>query len=257
LPRPSRQTPQEAFCANMEDAYHLVRLAEAFTNQRVRKARREFRQRVGKAMKVPSRHWDELDCVESADVLVVLKPGAELGRDHFSDHKPLLRQALVAACAATETYLADAAMAQMSSLTTSADVATRRLKDMPMTVGDWLELERRYKYRRRGLHEQVIRRQVEELASTDPTKVGHLFSLLGTSDWTRKMDHHRGSAKGETFAFLDRVTKRRNKIVHTGDRQGLGRAPITVAEVKADLAALESVVAATEKLIAESRKKPR
>ena len=236
----------------MEDAHHLVRLAEAFTNQRARRARREFRQRIGKAMKLPQRCWNDLDCVESAQVLVVFKPGAVLSRDHFVDHKPLLRQALVAACAATETYLADVAMSQMSRLTASEQAATSRLRALPMTVGDWLRLEQRYKYRRRGLHEQVIRKQVEELASTDPSKVGTLFSLLGISDWTRKMDHHRGSQKGQTFEFLDRVTKRRNKIVHTGDRQGLGRAPITVPEVKADLAALESIVGAMESIFAQS-----
>lgn len=234
----------------MEDAHHLVRLAEAFTNQRARKARREFRQRIGKAMKLPQRCWDDLDCIESGQVLVVFKPGAALSRDHFADHKPLLRQALVAACAATETYLADVAMSQMRRLTASEQAATKRLKALPMTVGDWLHLEQRYKYRRRGLHEQVLRRQVEELASTDPSKVGALFSLLGIKDWARKMDHHRGSQKGQTFELLERVTKRRNKIVHTGDRQGLGRAPITVAEVKEDLAALESVVAATEVIVA-------
>lgn len=232
----------------MEDAHHLVRLAEAFTNQRSRRARREFRQRIGKAMKLPQKCWNDVDCVESAQVLVVFKPGAVLSRDHFTDHKPLLRQALVAACAATETYLADLAMSQMSRLTASEQAATNRLKALPMTVGDRLRLEQRYKYRRRGLHEQVIRQQVEELASTDPSKVGALFSLLGVSDWTRKMDHHRGSPKGQTFEFLDRVTKRRNKIVHTGDRQGLGRAPITVADVKADLAALESIVNAMESI---------
>lgn len=201
-------------------------------------------------MKLPQRCWDELDCVESAQVLVVFKPGAALSRDHFVDHKPLLRQALVAACAATETYLADVAMSQMSRLTTSEQAATTRLRALPMTVGDWLHLEQRYKYRRRGLHEQVIRRQVEELASTDPSKVGALFSLLGISDWTRKMDHHRACQRGETFELLDRLTKRRNKIVHTGDRQGLGRAPITVAEVKGDLAALESIVGAMENIFA-------
>lgn len=235
----------------MEDAHHLVRLAEAFTNQRARRARRELRQRIGAALKLPQRSWDDLDCIESAQVLVVFKPGATLSRDHFVDHKPLLRQALVAACAATETYLADVAMSQLSRLTTSEQVAPARLKALPMTVGDWLHLEQRYKYRQRGLHEHVLRRQLEELASTDPSKVGALFSLLGISDWTRKMDHQRGSHKGQTYELLDRVTKRRNKIVHTGDRQGMGRALITVQEVQADLAALESVVAAMESIVAE------
>ena len=51
------------------------------------------------------------------------------------------------------------------------------------------------------------------------------------------------------YELLDRVTQRRNRIVHTGDRQGRNRAPLALAEVKDDLVGLESVVAAIEELL--------
>jgi hypothetical protein len=50
-------------------------------------------------------------------------------------------------------------------------------------------------------------------------------------------------------AFLDRVTVRRNRIAHTGDRKGYGRASLSVAEVRDDLAQLESVVLAVEMVV--------
>jgi hypothetical protein len=245
----AKLTPFEAFQANMHDAYHLVRLAEGFTNQRVYRMRREFLERVGDAMKVPSRHRDLLDCLESTDVLVVFKPDSGLQRAHFSDHKPLLRQAMVAACAATETYLADKVIEQADVLLRANKSATDKMRKVPLTVGDWLDIEVGYQRRRRGLRERVMVRHINEVASTAPNRVGELLSLVGVTNWTNKMDGFRKVPKGDSHALLARITQRRNKIVHTGDRHGRGRAPLTVADVKADLAALESVVEALEKML--------
>ncbi|WP_151523699.1 hypothetical protein [Serinicoccus kebangsaanensis] len=246
----AKLSPLESFKANMEDAHHLVRLAEGFTNQRAYRMRRELRERVGDAMRIPAKQRGELDCLESGDVLVVFKPGSGLSRAHFSDHKPLLRQALVAACAATETYLSDKAIERAGVLLRANMSATDRMRKVPLTVGDWLDIETDYQRRRRGLRERVMVRHINELASTSPSKLGELLSLIGITKWTNQMDHHRKVPKGTSFDLLERITKRRNKIVHTGDRHGRGRAPLTVTEVKQDLEALESVVEALEAMIA-------
>lgn len=63
----------------MQDAHHLVRLADGFTNQRVHRTRREFRERMGEALKIPVIRRGELDCLENDHVLVVFKPGSVLG----------------------------------------------------------------------------------------------------------------------------------------------------------------------------------
>lgn len=244
----AKPTPLEAFAANMHDAHHLVLLADGLTNSRAKRMRKELRKRVGDAWRVPTRQQDELDCLESSDVYVTFKPGSRLNRASFSDHRPLLRQALVAACAATETYLADKVMTRVSALTTSREASTSKLSKLKLDVDDWLYIEQNYQRRRVGLH-RVIEARVREAASTSPTKFGELLSLIGVEQWSRKLDTERRVDKGATEEFLQRVTDRRNKIVHTGDRQGRSRAPLSIDEVAADLIGLESVVNALERVV--------
>ena len=246
----AKASPIEAFENNMSDAHHLVLLAEGLTNSRARRMRKELRERVGAAWRIPAKQWDDLDCLESDDVFLTFKPGSRLNREVFQDHRPLLRQALVAACAATETYLADKVMTRVSELTTSHDVSTPKLRNLRMTVGEWMYIEQHYQRRRRGLHIRVVEPQVRRLASTSPRTMGELLSLVGVDNWASQLDGLRGCTSGSSVKFLERVTMRRNKIVHTGDRQGRGRAALSIDEAKADLSGLESVVHALEKLLA-------
>jgi len=241
--------PLQAFKDNMEDAHHLVRLAEGLTNNRPRRMRSELRDRVGIALRIPDRRRGDLDCIESADVFITFLPGGRLQRKDFIDHRPLLRQALVAGCAAMETYIVDKVMTRVGELLRSDEAATDRMKKLPMSVGDWLYIERRYKRRRRGLRERVIHPYVREHASTAPNKVGEMLSLIGVTNWTKQIDIQRGAPRGDTERLLERVTQRRNKIAHQGDRQGFGRATLSIGETKDDLASLNSVVFAIEAVV--------
>jgi hypothetical protein len=231
----------QAFEINMADARHLVGIADALTNTRARRMRRELRDRVGEALRVPSRQRDALDCLQSKHLFVTFLPGSGISRADFDDARPLLRQALVAACAAGETYLADRAMEQIGPLIT-ASAATARLRSVSLDIGIWLDIDDRYERKKWGLRGQVIEPFVRRESSTDPTKVGHILSLLGVTDWQVKLDKERHVARGETKAFLERLTARRNRIAHEGDRLGRGRANLTANEVKGDLDGLASVV---------------
>jgi hypothetical protein len=161
----------------------------------------------------------------------------------------LLRQALVAACAATETFIADKVIERAGVLLRASEEATPGMRKIQLSVGDWLDIETRYERRRRGLREQVMVRYINEQASTAPSQLGALLALVGITKWADQVDHHRSVSKGASVAMLNRITERRNKIVQTGDRQGRGRASLTVDEVKASLADLESVVFAIEKIL--------
>jgi len=79
--------------------------------------RRELRESVGTALKLPQREWDKLDCVESGEVFVVLKGDGTIRREHFDEQelRPLLRQAIVAIAAAVESYVAEKACSRISS----------------------------------------------------------------------------------------------------------------------------------------------
>lgn len=242
-------TPIEAFELNMSDAHQLVKLVEGFTNQRSRRMRAELRARIGVALRVPERRRAELDCIESADVFLTFLPGSQLARGDFEDPRPLLRQSLVAACAAVETYVGDKVMQQVGPLLRSETTLTPRLRDLQLRLSDWMHIEHRYQRKRWGLRELVVEPYVRDNCSTAPNKVGVMLSLVGLDEWARKVDGQRRVQRGETVECLQRITDRRNRIAHQGDRVGRGRAALDVVEVKDDLAALESIVHAIEALL--------
>jgi len=171
-----KPTPIEVFEMAIADADHLVALVEGFTNQRKRRMRKELRDRVGDALKVRVADRQHLDCIESDDVFVVFKPAGRLCRDDFIDGRPLRRQALVAACAAFETYLADKAMSRVGPLLKSEATLTQRLRELPLTLADWMKIDQ-YERKRWGLREYVVEPAVREMASTAPNHVGALLSL--------------------------------------------------------------------------------
>lgn len=241
--------PLEAFCDNMADAHRLVLLCEAAANVRKRRMRLELREKVGETLGIAKRRWSELDCVESADLFIVTLPGSRMSRDDLKDRSPLLRQAIVAGCAATETYLADKVVERARLLVRRGE--TQSLGKIDMTLKAWVEVEA-YTYRRRGITEKVIQPWVIREASTDPYKVGTLLSMVGVDAPFRELDKARSVPKGTTHAALTAVTARRNAIAHSGDRKGHGRARIDSPEVRSVLAVLESVVDAIESILGPS-----
>jgi hypothetical protein len=237
----------EAFEDNLADARCLLQRVDGFTNRRSRRMRQELRERVGAALRVPARDRADLNCLESDDVFLVFNPGSSLTRADFLDHDPLLRQALVAACAAFETYVADWVMARVGSQLISGEL-TSRAAEIPMTLGTWMEIHDRYTHKKRGLRKNVIEPFVYERASTAPKPLGELMSLIGVKDWSRAIDKARGCDRGATVADLERISKRRNRIAHQGDRDGRGRANIDLAYVRRELDVLQSVARAMDDL---------
>lgn len=244
-----KPSPLEAFADNMSDAHLLVRMARAFENRRSRRMRRELREKVGGAIGVRPADWDALDCAESDEVFVTFLPGSTITRTDLADPSPLLRQALVAGCAATETYVADAVMSRVGPYLSRLDKAPPRLRKIPLTIDEWILIEDGYERRRRGLREVVVEPYVRRSASTAPNKIGDLLAYVGIEGWSRKVDGLRHVSRGTTIEQLERITERRNRIAHEGDRRGRSRAPISVQEVNDDLAVLESLVTALENLI--------
>jgi hypothetical protein len=95
--------------------------------------RKELREKVGVAMNLPSRDHDQLDCFESEDLFVVIKPGSAIDRGHVSNLEPLLRQSVVASCAALETYFADVACNRVGVLVRTPGVLPARLSKIQLT----------------------------------------------------------------------------------------------------------------------------
>lgn len=242
----TKPTARQAFDDNLADAEALVTVVRALSNRRVRRMRKELRDRLGAALGVKKRDWDNLDCIESDDLFAVFKPGSRVNREAVSEPnlRPLLRQSLVAACAAVETFVGDRVMERLRGALDS-DPRPTRLLDLPMTVGDWLWIEDSYERRRWGLRE-VIDLEVRRLASPSPSQIGLTFGIVGEKSLWKRVDKRRSVAAGSSEKALERIYERRNRIAHQGDRAGRGRATISVDEVDADLRCITEIVAALD-----------
>lgn len=242
----AKPSAREAFDYNIEDAETLVLLADALRNRRVRRMRLEKRERLGDALGVARRDRDHLDCIESQDLFAVFPPGSRLDRRAFGERslRPLLRQALVAGCAALETFAADRVM-ELYRAALDAEERPRRLLELPMTVGDWLWIDETYERKRWGLRE-VVESEIRFRSSPAPGQIGQLFGVVGQKALWKRVDKRRKVKVGDSEAALDRINERRNRIAHAGDRVGRGRATISSEEVGADLSCIVDVVEAIQ-----------
>ena len=174
---------------------------------------------------------------------------ARFCREQFIDPQPLLRQSLVAACAALETYVADKAMEFVGPILKSDDIPPR-MKEINLTVGQWLEIERRYTRRKWGIR-PIIGEYLRQTSSTASNKIGIVLSNIGVNNWSKKVDKVRGLEPGTTVRQLDEITDRRNLIAHTADRKGRGRASAKLEEVGQQLKTINEVVDAIEEMLGE------
>lgn len=145
---PSKKSARKAFDLGMQDAEILVELARLLSNHRKRRIRREPRERLGSALALAKRHWDELECLENERVFVTYQAGHAGWRDRLTEPnlRLLLRQALVAACADVETLYAYRGME--SGPTRSSRPS--RLLELSLTVDDYLTIDSKYVKKRVG-----------------------------------------------------------------------------------------------------------
>lgn len=236
-----------AFQENLNDAEKLVLYAKVFENKRQRKLRLELRERLGEALNRPKKSRDGLDCIENDIVYLIFHDGNQVGPRDFQDPRPLLRQAIVAACAALETYLADKVMECIPQVMGMNELP-KRLGDVPLTVGHWSKIESQYKRRTWGVR-PIIEEAVKEQASTSPSRMGQVLGMIGIDKWSRKLDEDRKVPKGTSEKQLKVLTDRRNQIAHAADRVGSGRATLTTDETTEYLEQVKSIAESLEKVI--------
>lgn len=245
----SRLSPLDVFEDNIADADRLIGLTRVLLNTRSRKMRRELRDSFGRMMRLPRRTWQDLDCVESADVFVLLKPDGAAERAHFDEPelRPLLRQAVVAISAAVESYVAEKAASLVSEALRS-DPVPPRLAQMAVKFEDVLWVEKNYQRRGWG-HRQLIKEHLISEASPDPGQIGKVFSTVGQSGLWAKVDKQRRVAKGTSETQARALAERRNRIAHAADRAGGGRAQLTLSEVESFYDNAKSIVEAMDSVI--------
>lgn len=238
---------REAFDLNMNDAETLVEIVKLLENERANRMRAQLRGRIGGALRIPKAKYSDLECLENRQVFITFKPGFAHLRSSLeqAELRPLLRQAIVAGCAAVETYVADRTMELLGPVLRAKEKPPRLL-ELTMTVQQYLKVQS-YQRQNWGLRD-LIEDQVFLKASTSPSSIGMLMSMVGIPRAWTAVNATRGVSRGVSEASLEAITNRRNKIAHNGDRQGRGRALITVGEVERDLACLVDIVTAIDKV---------
>ena len=166
---------REAFDLNMNDAETLVSIAKLLENERINRMRAELRTRIGTALRIPRAKHSALECLENQQVFIAFKPGSAHLRGSLTHEnlRPLLRQALVAGCAAVETYVADRTMELLGPVLRAKEKPPRLL-ELTMTVQQYLKVQS-YQRQNWGLRD-LIEDQVLLRASTSPSSIGMLGS---------------------------------------------------------------------------------
>jgi hypothetical protein len=245
----SKPTALQAFELNIADAEQLVAIARLLRNERQRRMRKELQERIGIALRVAQRDRSELECLENDQVFVTFRPGSAHLRENLKGNNldPLLRQAIVATCAAVETYVADRVMENYASACKIKPLPPR-LSALSITIADYHRIETTYARKGWGLR-QLVELRVREQASPTPSVIGELFSMVGHSKGLlAAVDSERKVPKGTSAGELDQMRDRRNRIAHAGDRQGRSRASIEASESDAHISAAREIVKALERV---------
>ncbi len=251
MARTLKQSALEAFKINIADAVLLIQYTKALSNTRKRKMREELRSRVGEAFRIPQKHQSKLDIIENDAAYVVFKDHASLGRSNFDDLRPLLRQSILAACAAFETFLSDRINEAIPTLSVIKDYP-KRLREVPMSLGHWIDINTKYKRSGWGLRD-ILYQHIQEFSSTAPNKVGILLSMAGVDGWASKVDQERNKAKKTTVSELEKITERRNRIAHSADKSGQGRATIETCEAENYVASINEIALAIDKVLTANK----
>jgi hypothetical protein len=241
--------PLAVFEDNIIDAERLVHLARVLANTRKRGMRRELRESFGAVMRLSQKDRARLDCVESAELFIVIKPGASGRRDLFRENelRPLLRQAIVATAAAVEAYIAEKTCTYVGAALRS-DELPHRLAGLSVNLGEIIDIERGYERRGWG-HRKLVADYLVAQASSSPSQIGQVFSLVGKVDVLKAVDADRKVSKGTSYAELEELTRRRNRIAHSGDRSGSGRAPIDADDVMVQVANARTIVESLDRTL--------
>lgn len=247
MARTPKPTPIDVFETNIGDAERLLSLSRALNNQRVRGMRRELREAFGGAMRVPKRDQEGLDCVESDDLFVILKPKGSLTRDDFTEQelRPLLRQAIVSVAAAVESYVAEKASCYIGD---ALNTGSTRVRGVNVTLGDVFDIEQTLTRRRFGWR-RILQEKIERDASAAPGKIDSVFNLVGKPVRWADIDKRRKVSAGRSRSQMEELAQRRNRIAHTGDRVGSGQAAISTRDAQTHLENAKAIIESLETIL--------
>jgi hypothetical protein len=203
--------PLDLFADSLDDAERLLRLSRTLLNARSDGVSDRARTALAHALGIPGP--PELKCLDSHELFIVLKPGAKDAAEEFTapQLRALLRQSVVAIATSVETYVA-AKAATFVDETLNGPTLPPRLAKFLAEANVSLDQARTWRTAR------LVKDHVYRTTTASPAQIGIVFSLVGKPKVMTTADCYRAAKKGQTEEELEALAKRRNDIVHRGDR---------------------------------------
>jgi hypothetical protein len=160
----------------------------------------------------------------------------------------LLRQAVVVACGALDSYFNDIVR---NSILTVVRARKRRaheaLRKLTLTLEEYLSLA---SYEDEDFRlQQIILKNFERKTLSNANAIGEVAAILAVDDFWHELGRETGEAPAEMRRRIDEIAGRRNDIAHRADRaapegpaDGQGLQPITHAWVNQRVQTIRTVV---------------
>lgn len=201
-------------------AYH-----DGLINTRSRRIRADWKAAFLKLM-----HWpqsSQIERVDSKDAVIVLRDGASLTTDHFSQAwlDDQLRAALVFGVSALDRYVHERVVKGIVPALKQHPL-TRQQEEFTIPVSTAIQIsEEAVTAQKKGLNirpANIVRKKVQELIHKRPfqsyREIEYAFGLLGIKDLAKQLQTAYGAGDLRPIKEqLGKIAMRRNHIVHEGD----------------------------------------
>jgi hypothetical protein len=214
---------------NFSVAEQLLQLFELFRNLRQDEAPADLRLAVCKQLQLPENTHLQHACNDQ--VVVVAKaqppiPGRLLTPDGGNF---LLRQALVVACTALESFFWDALRENVLTIVRARRRgADETLRKLTFTLDDYLSIEG-YGDPEVRL-QQIILKNFERGTLYDTSSIERIAGILTVKDYWRLVAKRCGLSEGDIKRQLGELIARRNLIAHRADRPDESASPAEEAD---------------------------
>ena len=198
---------------------------DGLMNTRARRIRSDWKGKFQALM-----HWpanSPIERVDSSDAVIVLRPGATLTPDHFTQDwlDDQLRAALTFGVSALDRYVHERVVKGIIPALKKQPL-TKQQEEFSLPVSTAIQLaEEAVAARKNGANirpANIVRKKVQELLHKRPfqsfREIEYAFCLLGIKDLSAQLQ--RAYRVGDLKAQKDQLGKiamRRNQIVHEGD----------------------------------------
>ena len=211
--------PIEVFEQNFRNAEAMLSLHKLLMDRDIGKNPDDFRQIVHQHFSISG---DEETVIVLNEMLhALVRDCASLKKSFFAEKNLnlLLRQAIVATCSAMDVYCNDILKEYvMTVIQKKGRQSPKTLKEIPMTLDEYLSIKA-YENPDDRL-KQIILSKFEKITLGNINGITDTIEgCLGIEEYWKKVSDKMGKRQRDLKNEIDDIVKRRNDIIHRGDRK--------------------------------------